>query len=227
MALALFDLDNTLLAGDSDYLWGVYLSEIGVVDGEAHQLANAQFYEDYHEGRLDIMAFLAFALRPLAENEPQDLRHWREDFLRRKIDPIITPAARALVEKHRAAGDTLMVITATNSFITGPIAERFGIPNLIATEPEQRDGRFTGRVQGTPSFREGKVARLQQWLDEHQMGLEGSWFYSDSHNDLPLLEQVANPVAVDPDDTLAHHAQQHQWPIISLRDRDQTSTPAA
>ncbi len=227
MALALFDLDNTLLAGDSDYLWGVHLAEIGVVDPREHHLANEQFYRDYQEGRLDIMAFLAFALRPLAENDPADLLRWREEFLRRRIDPIITPAARALVEKHRAAGDTLLVITATNSFVTAPIAERFGIPHLIATEPEQHEGRFTGRVAGTPSFREGKVERLQQWLDQHGQGLDGAWFYSDSHNDLPLLQRVDNPVAVDPDETLARHARQHHWPVISLRDHDQADTPAA
>jgi len=220
MPLAIFDLDNTLLAGDSDYLWGRHLVSIGVVDGERYEAANQRFYDDYRAGVLDIDAFLSFSLRPLAENHPADLLRWREEFVSRHIEPLILPAARALVDRHRAAGDTLMIITATNAFVTSPIAERFGIEHLIATEPERVDGRYTGAVAGIPAFREGKVARLEQWLAKHGADLAGSHFYSDSMNDLPLLEQVAHPVAVDPDPRLAAVARSRGWPLLSLRDGD-------
>ncbi len=220
MALALFDLDNTLLAGDSDYLWGVFLGEIGVVDADHYESINQRFYDEYKAGTLDIMAFLAFSLKPLADNDPADLRTWRERFLAEKIEPLITRAAESLVARHRRAGDTLLIITATNSFVTAPIAARFGIEHLIATEPEQVDGRYTGRVAGTPSFREGKVERLTHWLAAHQHDLTDASFYSDSHNDLPLLERVPRPVAVDPDPLLLDHAKAHHWPVISLRDTE-------
>jgi HAD superfamily hydrolase (TIGR01490 family) len=223
MSLALFDLDNTLLSGDSDYLWGQYLVDIGVVDGDAYEQANLRFYEDYKQGRLDIMAFLAFSLRPLAENEPAQLLRWREDFIEQRIRPLIGQPARDLVEQHREAGDTLLIITATNRFVTEPIAALLDIPHLIATEPEQRDGRFTGRVSGTPSFREGKVERLHAWLRSHGEQLHDASFYSDSHNDLPLLEQVGRPVAVDPDEALRRFAQRAGWPIISLRQHASTA----
>ncbi len=218
MPLAIFDLDNTLLAGDSDYLWGQFLGEIGAVDADAYERENERFYAEYREGRLDIMEVLAFSLRPLAENSPADLAAGHARFMHEKIEPLITAAAERLVEHHRAAGDTLMIITATNAFVTAPIARRLGIGELIATDPEKDGERYTGRVSGTPSFREGKVERLQQWLDSHQAVLDGASFYSDSHNDLPLLERVANPVAVDPDEVLAAHARTHGWPIISLLD---------
>jgi HAD superfamily hydrolase (TIGR01490 family) len=218
MPLAIFDLDNTLLSGDSDYLWGQYLAARGVVDGAAYEAENARFYEDYKAGRLDIDAFLAFALRPLRDNPPEALFAWRADFMATRIEPLIGRPARELVARHRQAGDTLLVITATNSFVTAPIAERFGIPHLIATEPERNGLGFTGRVAGTPAFREGKVTRLQDWLGEHGGGLAGSYFYSDSNNDLPLLERVDNPVAVDPDALLAAAARERGWPVISLRD---------
>ena len=217
MALAIFDLDNTLLAGDSDYLWGQFLADTGAVDREWYEAENQRFYDAYAAGTLDIMEFLRFSLRPLRENPVERLLAWREQFLRERIDPIILAPARRLVERHREAGDTLMIITATNSFVTAPIAERFGIPHLIATEPERVDGRYTGEVAGTPSFREGKVERLQQWLDRHGETLAGSSFYSDSHNDLPLLQRVERPVAVDPDPQLEAHAHHHGWPVISLR----------
>lgn len=217
MALALFDLDNTLLAGDSDYLWGVFLGELGIVDKVTYESMNQRFYDDYKAGVLDINAFLAFSLKPLADNDPADLAAWHARFMAEMIEPLISPAAEALVEKHRRAGDTLMIITATNSFVTGPIAQRFGIDHLIATEPEQLDGRYTGRVAGTPSFREGKVVRLTEWLENNDGDLGGSWFYSDSHNDLPLLQRVDNPVAVDPDPELHHAAETHGWPVITLR----------
>jgi len=226
MSLAIFDLDNTLLAGDSDYLWGRHLVASGVVEGDRYEAANQRFYDDYRAGRLDIDAFLRFSLRPLAENTLEDLLRWREEFLEQHIAPIMLPSAHALVERHRAAGDTLMIITATNAFVTAPIAARFGIEHLIATEPERLGGRYTGAVAGTPAFREGKVERLGQWLDEHDADLAGSHFYSDSINDLPLLEQVAHPVAVDPDPRLAAIARTRGWPILSLRETDPTSPTA-
>jgi HAD superfamily hydrolase (TIGR01490 family) len=218
MPLAIFDLDNTLLAGDSDYLWGCFLAEQGVVDRDTYERENERYYQEYREGRLDIMAFLAFSLRPLSEHPRSQLDAWHAQFMREKIEPLITDAAEALVAQHRAAGDTLMIITATNSFVTAPIARRLGVPHLIATDPEADGDRFTGGVAGTPSFREGKVSRLQEWLAANDATLDGSTFYSDSHNDLPLLQLVANPVAVDPDEPLAAHAQAAGWPIISLLD---------
>lgn len=216
MPLAIFDLDNTLLSGDSDYLWGVYLSEIGVVDRAHYEASNQKFYDDYKRGELDIMAFLAFSLRPLAENDPEQLFAWRAEFVEQKIRPLIGQPAIDLVEKHRAAGDPLLIITATNSFVTRPIADCFGIDELIATEPELRDGRYTGQVAGTPSFREGKVERLQSWLAQTGHDLDGACFYSDSHNDLPLLQMVDRPVAVDPDEALRRHAEAAGWPVLSL-----------
>jgi HAD superfamily hydrolase (TIGR01490 family) len=216
MPLAIFDLDNTLLSGDSDFLWGQHLVARGVVDGATYEAANARFYADYKAGRLDIHAFLAFALRPLRDNPMEALLAWREEFLETRITPLIGRPALELVERHRSAGDTLLVITATNAFVTAPIAERFGIPHLIATEPERDAAGFTGRVAGIPAFREGKVQRLEQWLGEHGGSIEGSHFYSDSINDLPLLELVSNPVAVDPDPLLAEVARAREWPIMSL-----------
>jgi HAD superfamily hydrolase (TIGR01490 family) len=218
MPLAIFDLDNTLIAGDSDYLWGRYLIERGVVDGDAYEAANQRFYEDYREGRLDIAAFLRFALRPLREHSLADLLAWRAEFVQRFIDPIMLPAADALIERHRHAGDTLLIVTATNAFVTAPIAERLGIAHLIATEPELVDGRYTGEVIGVPAFRDGKVERLRAWLEGRDESLAGSHFYSDSINDVPLLEQVEHPVAVDPDERLSALATARGWPILSLRD---------
>ena len=193
MALALFDLDNTLLAGDSDYLWGGFLAREGLVDGEAYERENLRYYRAYQAGELDIHEFLRFALRPLAAHDP------------------------ALLERHRTAGDRLAIITATNRFVTGPIAELLGIDDLLATEPQRVDGRYTGEPEGVPCFREGKVTRLNAWLKAKGLDLTGSWFYSDSLNDLPLLEAVDHPVAVDPDETLAATAAERGWPVISLR----------
>ncbi|MGM0614877.1 MAG: HAD family hydrolase [Pseudomonadota bacterium] len=218
MSLAIFDLDNTLLSTDSDHAWGEFLLEQGAVDAVAYHAANERFMADYNAGTLDIHAFLEVALKPLAEHSPEQLAAWHQQFMASKIEPHILPKAEELIARHRTRGDTLLIITATNLFITGPIAERLGIDHLIAVEPEIIDGRYTGRVSGIPSFREGKVTRLEQWLEHQGMTLDGAWFYSDSHNDLPLLEQVDHPVAVDPDDTLRAIAEQRQWRIMTLRD---------
>ncbi|RKZ97733.1 MAG: HAD-IB family hydrolase [Gammaproteobacteria bacterium] len=217
MALVIFDLDNTLLGGDSDYLWAEFLVENKIVDGEHYRQTNQDFYDQYLAGTMDIFEFLAFQLKPLADNSLADLNRWRANYLAEKIEPIILPAGRALIAKHRQQGDTLLIITATNSFITTPIAEKLGIPYLIATEPEVINGVYTGKVDGTPSYQEGKVTRLQDWLDTQNLTLEGSYFYSDSHNDLPLLDLVEHPIAVDPDPNLQTIAQQRGWKIVSLR----------
>lgn len=220
MRLALFDLDNTLLAGDSDFEWAEFLISQGVLDRELHQARNAKFYEDYKQGTLDIHAFLEFQLKPLSMHPRSQLDAWHRQYMETKVRPMMTEKSRALVEKHRAAGDLMMVITATNGFVTAPIAREFGISNLIATTPEEIDGEFTGRVAGVPSFKEGKVTRLYQWLESHGQRLadfEESCFYSDSLNDLPLLKIVDHPIAVDPDPTLRAYATEQGWPVISLR----------
>ena len=218
MTLAIFDLDNTLLSGDSDYLWGVFLSEQGIVDADYYEKENGRFYQEYKDGKLDIMEFLQFSLKPLSEHPTQDLYHWRKQFIDDKIRPLVSQKSRDLVEKHRQQGDILLIITATNAFVTSPIAELYDIPHLIATDPEIVNGVYTGKVAGEPSFQHGKVKRLNRWLAQNNETLADSWFYSDSHNDIPLLEIVDNPVAVDPDEKLNDHALNKQWPVISLRD---------
>jgi len=218
VSLAIFDLDNTLLSIDSDHAWGEFLVEQGAVDPVAYREANERFLADYNAGTLDMAAFLEMALKPLAENTPEQLAAWHQQFMASKIEPHILPKAEELLARHRTKGDTLLIITATNRFITGPIAERLGVDNLIAVEPEMVDGRYTGRVDGVPSYREGKVIRLQAWLEAQDLTMDGAWFYSDSHNDLPLLEKVDHPVAVDPDDTLRKVAEERHWRIMSLRD---------
>jgi len=220
MSLAIFDLDNTLLADDSDYLWGQFLVDQGIVDAEYYEQENERFYQEYKEGNLDIYEFLKFSLKPLADNSLEDLQNWRAQFMINVIQPILLKPAQALVKKHYDRGDTLLVITATNSFVTSPIVKSYGIPNLLATTPELIDGQFTGEVDGTPCFQEGKVTRLEQWLQKTGLSLEDSYFYSDSHNDLPLLKLVTHPIAVNPDELLSQHATKKSWPIISLRDED-------
>ena len=220
MNLVLFDLDNTLLACDSDYEWGQFLVTRGVLERDAYEAQNAAFYEQYKAGVLDIHAFLGFALRPLAEHAPEDLDRWHGEFMLARIRPAMGAPAKALVQRHLAAGDLCAVVTATNSFVTGPIAREFGVPHLVATEPERSAGRFTGRVAGMPCFREGKIVRVEAWLAGQGRRLQDfpqSTFYSDSHNDLPLLERVSHPVAVDPDAALAAEAARRGWPVISLR----------
>lgn len=219
MRLAIFDLDNTLLAGDSDFQWGQFLIEQGVLERATHEARNLQFYEDYKRGTLDIQAFLQFQLQPLTQYPREQLDAWHALYMARKVRPMMTAKSIALVEKHRAQGDVLMIITATNDFVTAPIANAYGIAHLIATTAEQVDGRYSGRGTGVPSFQQGKITRLQQWLAERNQALQDyeSTFYSDSHNDLPLMELVDHAVAVDPDPILKAHAQKQDWPIISLR----------
>jgi len=220
MRLALFDLDNTLLAGDSDYEWGQFLVDRGVLERATYEAQNRVYYEQYVDGTLDIHEYLGFALRPLAEHAPEDLQRWHADFMRERILPMVGVPARALVRRHLERGDVCAIITATNSFVTAPIARAFGVAHLIATEPEAQAGRFTGRVAGTPCFREGKVRRLDEWLAAQGRRLGDfaeSCFYSDSHNDLPLLERVSRPIAVDPDETLRSEAGRRGWEVISLR----------
>ena len=217
MGIALFDLDNTLIAGDSDYLWGCFLVEQGIVDGATYERENRRFYDQYKVGELDIHEFLDFQLRPLAEHSMNTLQQWRRQYIQEKITPILLPKAHALIDRHRQQGDTLVVITATNRFITSPIVELYGIQHLLATEPEIVNNGYTGSVTGIPCFQAGKVERLSDWLEDSRQSLDDSWFYSDSHNDLPLLGRVTHPVAVDPDEVLAQHAKDHDWPVISLR----------
>lgn len=218
MQLALFDLDNTLLAGDSDFEWAQFLIAKGVLDRELYEARNREFYAQYKAGTLNIHEFLDFQLKPLSRHPRAQLDAWHAEFMRERILPMIAPGTPALLERHRA--HTRILITATNRFVTAPIACHLGIEHLIATEPEEINGEFTGRVQGTPAFREGKVKRLLDWLSARGFAWENvreSWFYSDSLNDLPLLEHVHHPVAVDPDPTLRAEATQRGWPIISLR----------
>lgn len=220
MNLVLFDLDNTLLSGDSDFEWSQFLIEQGVLDRELFEAKNLAFYEQYKAGTLDIHEFLDFQLKPLSHHARKVLDTWHEEFMRRKVRPMMGQKARDLVAKHKEAGDVCVVVTATNSFVTAPIAREFGVEHLIATDPEQKDGEFTGRVAGMPSFREGKVVRMESWLAERGWNWDSfgmTCFYSDSLNDLPLLLKVMRPIAVDPDSTLRAYAEKRGWTVISLR----------
>ena len=220
MNLVLFDLDNTILAGDSDYNWSRFLIQEGYLDGATHAEKNEKFYADYKAGTLDIYAFVEFQFKPLARNPRTVLNQLLKKYVEEVIKPMITEKARALVKRHQEEGDLIIVITATNSFITKPIAELFGIENLIGTDPEEKEGECTGKVSGLPSFKEGKVTRLEAWLKSKNLSLasfEKSYFYSDSHNDLPLMQKVTHPIAVDSDDVLSEYAKTQGWPQISLR----------
>ncbi len=223
MNLALFDLDNTLLSGDSDFEWAQFLISKGVVDREVQEARNNEFYAQYKAGTLDIYEFLAFQLMPLTRHSRAELDAWHQEYMERHILPIMSAEAKDVVRQHRDNGDLCAIVTATNSFVTGPIARAFGIPHLIATIPavDVQSGAFSGAPCGTPSFREGKIERVEAWLES--MGLcwssfEDSFFYSDSHNDLPLMQKVKTPVAVDPDEKLRRHSEEAGWIIISLRD---------
>lgn len=220
MDLVLLDLDNTLLSGDSDFEWAQFLIEKGVLDREVQEAKNQEFYEHYKAGTLDIHAFLNFQLKPLARHGRAELDAWHEQFMAARIRPMIAPPALNLVRRHISEGALTAMVTATNSFVTGPIAREFGVAHLIATVAAQENGRFTGKPRGLPAFREGKINRVEAWLESLGLwwGSFGrSFFYSDSLNDLPLLAKVSNPVAVDPDETLRRHAEKLGWPIISLR----------
>ncbi|MER2541155.1 MAG: HAD family hydrolase [Azonexus sp.] len=223
MNLALFDLDNTLLSGDSDFEWAQFLISKGVVDRELQEAKNIRFYEQYKEGTLDIYEFLNFQLAPLTRHPRAELDAWHQEYMERHILPIMSAEAKDVVKQHRENGDLCAIVTATNCFVTGPIARAFDIPHLIATIPavDPQTGAFSGAPRGTPSFREGKIERVEAWLES--LGLcwasfEDSFFYSDSHNDLPLMNKVKTPVAVDPDDKLRQHSEEAGWIIISLRD---------
>ena len=223
MKLALFDLDHTLLDGDSDDLWFRFLAERGAVDAARFGAERAQFIADYDAGRLNVPAFYAFVLRPLAEHDMPTLNAWRRQFLAECIRPRITATARALLAGHRNSGHVLAIITATNRFVAEPIAAELDVPHLLATEPERNAQRFTGRVLGVPCFREGKLKHLHAWLQRENLVPAESWCYSDSHNDLVLLESVSHPVAVNPDSRLAQHAAQRRWPVMHIR-REQATT---
>lgn len=217
MALAIFDLDYTLLAGDSDHAWGEFMVEQGLVDGPSYRRANDYYFAQYQAGTLDIYEYLAFALKPLMENDRSKLDRLHTQFMQARILPMIARGTPALLDKHRERGDTLLIITATNRFVTAPIARALGVEHLLATDPEEQDGRFTGRIAGIPCYREGKVTRLNEWRRLHDKSMKGSWCYSDSHNDLPLLQEAEHAVAVDPDPTLAREALARGWSVISLR----------
>ena len=223
--LALFDLDHTLLDGDSDVSWAEFLIEEGVLHPEEYHAKNLWFADRYKDGTLDIHEFLEFQLAPLAQHPRAKLDEWHEEYMQRKVRPMIHARAADLIARHRDG--LVALVTATNRFITAPIARELGIEHLVATDIEEVAGKFTGKPRGTPSFREGKITCVQEWLAGLGRRLEDfdSWFYSDSHNDLPLLERVTHPVAVDPDDILREKAKARGWPIISLKD-DETLTPA-
>ncbi len=218
MALAIFDLDNTLLAGDSDHAWGTYMVQRAMVDPNTHQAANDYFYRRYQEGTLDIHEYVNFVVTPLQKMTPEQQQKLRQEFIEEVVSGMVAPGTPDLLDKHRDAGDELLIITATIDFITAPIAKLLGVPHLLATVPQRDEGgAFTGKISGTPAFQHGKIDRLQAWLGEQPRHWDTHWFYSDSHNDLPLLRQVKHPVAVDPDERLRAEAEHQKWPIISLR----------
>ncbi|AZZ94412.1 HAD-IB family hydrolase [Hahella sp. KA22] len=217
MALAIFDLDNTLIAGDSDHAWGDFLVHRGIVDQEDFKRVNDEFYQDYLKGQLDIFKYLEFALSPLTQHPLEQLHQWRKEFVEESIRPLLLPKALELLRSHRDKGDYLLIITATNRFVTQPIADLLEVDELIATEPEFINNRYTGKVSGAPSYQAGKVTRLREWLQHNPYDLSDAYFYSDSHNDIPLLEHVGNPVVVDGDERLLQTARERDWEIMSLR----------
>ena len=219
MELALFDLDNTLLTGDSDHAWAEFLIGLGVLDRETFQSRNRAFYEQYKAGCLNIQEYLAWQLGTLATLPRSQLDKWREQYVENVIRPLIPESARQLIKQHQAQGHLLAIVTATNSFVTGPIAREFGVEHLIGTIPAQQNGQFTGQTRGLPAFQAGKIARTESWLESlgyYWGSFEKAWFYSDSHNDLPLLSHVSHPVAVNPDSQLLKHAQEHNWPVLKI-----------
>ena len=217
MSLAIFDLDNTLIGGDSDFLWGEFLGEEGVVDANAYRKKNEYFYQQYDLGALDIYAWLDFCLEPLSRYSMKELQEFHHRFMIQKIEPIMLDKAQNCINQHKERGDTVLVMTASNSFVTAPIVKKYGINQLLATEPEIKAGRYTGGVSGIPCFQAGKIDKLLPWLQKNEETLTGSTFYSDSHNDLPLLELVDNPVAVNADKILTKIAQKKGWDILNWR----------
>ncbi|NVK73968.1 MAG: HAD family hydrolase [Oceanospirillaceae bacterium] len=218
MTLAIFDLDGTLLNGDSDYTWGQFLVEKGLVDSQVYKQANDKFFEEYQAGTLDIHEYLAFSLEPLTKFSKEELTELHNTFMQEKVQPMMQEKANALLKQHKDQGHFLLMITATNQFVTGPIGDALGMDHIIAPVPEMINDHYTGKIVGVPSFQAGKVTRLNDWLAETGHSMEGSYFYSDSRNDLPLLELVAHPIAVDADETLTKIAQDRGWQHISLRD---------
>jgi len=214
VALALFDLDNTLLNGDSDHGWGMYLAKVGAVDPIQQKIKQDYFYQQYLEGSLDILEFCEYQFEILAKTPLPQLRQWHDGFMEEVVEPMIVNGKADLLCKHQDAGDDVLIITATNDFVTSPIAERLGVDTILATTAEFLDGKYTGKVSGTPCFQEGKITRLMDWLDKHNKAFQDSVFYSDSANDLPLLERVDTPIAVTPDEKLRAHAEKHHWEII-------------
>ncbi|AMP07094.1 HAD superfamily hydrolase (TIGR01490 family) [Collimonas sp. PA-H2] len=222
MNLALFDLDHTLLPVDSDYEWGQFLARIGAVDPDAFEKSNAEWFAQYQAGTLDPVKYLEFAFGTLSKFPRKQLDAWHQQFMQEVILPTITPAARALLQKHLDAGDLVAIVTATNSFVTEPIAKALGVDFLIASDPETTDdGEITGRLADTPTYGPGKVIHTHAWLATMDMTLASfprSYFYSDSHNDLPLMKLVTDPVATNPNALLKAHASEHGWPILNLFD---------
>ena len=218
MALAIFDLDNTLIAGDSDHSWGEFLVSEQLVDAQQFKKTNDQFYADYVAGSLDIFAYLEFSLQPLTKMSMTELTELHKRFMQQVIAPMQLAKAQALLQQHRDAGNRLLIITSTNRFIVEPICHSLGVTEILATDAQIVDGRYSGKVEGVPTYKEGKVVRLNAWLKEQGESLKGSWFYSDSINDLPLLLEVDRAVAVDPCPALQAVAEEKHWQIISLRD---------
>jgi len=217
MSLAIFDLDNTLIGGDSDFLWGEFIGEEGIVDANAYRKKNEYFYQQYDLGTLDIYAWLEFCLEPLTRYSMTELQELHHRFMIQKIEPILLDKAQNCINRHKERGDTVLVITASTSFVTAPIVKKYGINHLLATEPEIKAGRYTGGVSGMPCFQSGKIDKLMPWLQKNKETLTGSTFYSDSHNDLPLLELVDNPVAVNADKILTKIAEKKGWEILNWR----------
>ncbi len=217
MSLAIFDLDNTLIGGDSDFLWGEFIGEEGIVDANAYRKKNEYFYQQYDLGTLDIYAWLEFCLEPLTRYSMTELQELHHRFMIQKIEPILLDKAQNCINRHKERGDTVLVITASTSFVTAPIVKKYGINHLLATEPEIKAGRYTGGVSGIPCFQAGKIDKLMPWLQKNEETLTGSTFYSDSHNDLPLLELVDNPVAVNADKILTQIAEKKGWEVLNWR----------
>ena len=218
MSLAIFDLDNTLIGGDSDYLWGEFLCDEGIIsDRQSFEKKNAYFYQQYELGSLDIYAWAEFSFEILSHYSINELEAFHLKFMAQKIEPIFLKKAQNCINSHKGNGDTVVVITASNTFVTTPIVKRFGINHLIATEPEIVSGRYTGKVSGIPCFKSGKIENLMPWLERNGESLKDSTFYSDSHNDLPLLELVDNPVAVNADKILTQIAEKKGWKVLNWR----------